>query len=96
MYKTFQEVAGNFPDIPLKEFKKASRLIETNGSVFSGPDSAFRIFTYFEKENSFWHKFYSKHKWFAILSDHSYNLIAKNRNFMFKLTKIFFGNNPNA
>ena len=43
-YKTYQEVASQFKDIPLKEFKKASRLIEPNGSVYSGPDSAYRSF----------------------------------------------------
>ena len=95
-YKSFQEVAEYFGDIPLKEFKKASRLIETDGSVFSGPDSAFRSFTYFENEDFRWHRWYSKYKWFTFLSDHSYNFIAKHRSFMFTLTKIFFGKNPEA
>lgn len=95
-YRTFQEVANDFTDIPLKEFQKASRLIEMDGSVYSGPDSAYRSFTYFEKENSIWHKWYSKHKWFAALSDHTYIFIAKHRNLMFKLTKFLFGNDPES
>ncbi len=95
-FKTFQEVADRFEDIHLKEFKKASRLIEPNGSVFSGPDSAFRSFTYFEKQNSRWHRWYSNYKWFASLSDTIYNFIAKHRGFAFTLTKIFFGKNPQS
>src|SRR5690554_435874 len=96
VFKTYQEVAGIFPDIPLKEFKKASRLIEPDGSIYSGPDSAFRVFTYFEKQNNFWHNLYTKHTWFKSLSNNAYNFIAKHRSSMFMLTKIFFGNNPKS
>lgn len=93
-YSTYQEVASRYPDIPLKEFKKASRLIEMDGSVFSGPDSAFRSFLYFEKEDSKWHRWYSQKKWFQSLCDYGYNFIAKHRPQTFKVTKILFGRNP--
>jgi len=95
-YKAFQEAADQFQDIPLKEFKKASRLIEPNGLVYSGPDSAYRSFTYFEDEASRWHTWYIKSAWFTFLSDHAYNFIAKNRNTMFVITKICFGKDPTA
>lgn len=95
-YRTFQEVADQFKDIPLKEFKKASRLIEPDGSISSGPDSAYRSFRYFKNPVSIWHRWYSHFKIFTFISDHSYNFIAKNRSFMFKLTKIFFGKNPES
>ncbi len=93
-YKTFQQVAVNYKDIPLKEFKKASRLIETEGDIYSGPDSAFRIFIYFEEKDTRWHRWYTQYNWFTGLSDHTYNFIAKNRGFMFTLSKICFGKNP--
>jgi predicted DCC family thiol-disulfide oxidoreductase YuxK len=92
-FKTYQEVAEHFPDIPLKEFKKASRLIEPNGSVYSGPDSAYRSYTY--ARNSWpWHQWYHKYPWFQWVSDHGYNHIAKHRPFYFWLTNTCFGNNP--
>jgi len=93
-YKTYQEIASNYKDVPLKEFKKASRLIETDGNIYSGPDSAFRSFTYFSPPNHFWHTLYSKNHLFTWLVDHSYNFIAKHRPFMFKLTHLFFGRDP--
>jgi len=93
-YKTFQEVAGEFPDIPLKEFKKASRLIDTDGSVFSGPDSAYRTLWYFEKPQEHLHLWYKSSGVFRRLSDHGYNFIAKNRPLMMKLTLAFWGKNP--
>lgn len=92
IFKTYQEYAENFPDIPLKEFKKASRLIETDGSVYSGPDSAYR--SLWHAGNKKGHELYVEHGWFRWLSDHAYNHIAKNRHFYFKITKLLFGKEP--
>lgn len=39
-YSNFQEVASRYPEIPLREFKKASKLIETDRGIYSGLDSA--------------------------------------------------------
>ena len=91
-FETYQEKAQNFPDIPLKEFKKASRLIEPDGKVYSGPDSAYR--SLYHSGNKKWHQYFNKYTWFKILSKKGYNHIAKNRSFYFKLTKICFGSNP--
>ncbi|PVW16209.1 thiol-disulfide oxidoreductase DCC family protein [Marixanthomonas spongiae] len=93
VYKTYQEVASQFQDIPIKEFKKASRLIETDGCVYSGPDSAYRSYTYTNKTWP-WHNWYTRYNWFATLSDHGYNYIAKHRPFFFDLTKLCFGSDP--
>jgi predicted DCC family thiol-disulfide oxidoreductase YuxK len=49
-YLTYQKVAGEFPDIPPKEFKKASRLIESDGRIYSGPDSGLPEFIHFRKQ----------------------------------------------
>lgn len=92
-YRTFQEASQDFPDIPLKEFKKASRIIEFDGSVYSGPDSAYRSYDYGDKSYP-WHSWYSTYPVFTWLSDHGYNWIAKHRSFMFKVTHAFFGKNP--
>lgn len=92
VFKTYQEYAENFPDIPLKEFKKASRLIETDGLVYSGPDSAYR--SLWHAGNKKWHEMYTRYPWFRSLSDHAYNHIAKNRDFYFRVTKLLFGGEP--
>lgn len=94
VYNTYQEAAARFPDIPLKEFKKASRLIEVDGGVFSGPDSLYRSLQYFDSKNFSWHNWYRKYVWFCKISDHGYNFIAKNRPMMFTLTKAMFGDRP--
>src|SRR5680860_482010 len=93
-YRTYQEAAGQFPDIPVKEFKKASRLIEVNGGIYSGPDSLYRSLQHAENIVWPWHRWYYRYVWFTKVSDHGYFFIAKNRPMMFKLTKVLFGERP--
>ena len=93
-FKTYQEVGDQFPEIPLKEFKKASRFIEPNGQIFSGPDSAYRSFFHFKRPLKFPHRWYQKSRSFRWLSDHAYNFMAKNRPAMMKITHAFWGKNP--
>lgn len=91
-FKTYQEIGKDFRDIPFKEFKKASKLIDTSGNVYNGPDSAFRCL--YIAGNKKWHLWYKKNKIFKYLCDHSYNHIAKNRSIYYKLTIYCFGDNP--
>lgn len=93
-YRTYQEAGDRFPDIPLMEFRKASRLIEGNGNVFSGPDSLYRSLEYSDKRVWPWHSWYHKYAWFEDISDHGYTFIAKNRSGIFKITKALFGKSP--
>ncbi|WP_432411545.1 thiol-disulfide oxidoreductase DCC family protein [Rasiella sp. SM2506] len=92
-FKTYQEVALQFPDIPIKEFKKASRLITPEGTVHSGPDSAYMSY-YIANPKSPCHYWYVTYTWFTKLSDHGYNFIAKHRRIFFKITKVMLGSNP--
>lgn len=93
-YKTLQEVAENFSEIPLKEFKKASRFIDMDGRIYSGPDSAFMSMAHFKKPINLFHRWYLSSGLFQSLSDHGYNFIAKNRPLMMKITLAFWGKNP--
>ena len=91
-FEPYQQSAHLFKDIPLKEFKKASRLIDTDGSVYSGPDSAYR--SLYIGHTKIWHIMYKKYDWFEWLSDHAYNHIAKHRALYYKFTIIMLGKNP--
>jgi len=93
-YKTLQDVAAEFPEIPLKEFKKASRFIDTDGQIYSGPDSAFMSMWYFKTPQKHWHRWYMSSELFQSLCDHGYNFVAKNRPLMMKITLAFWGKNP--
>lgn len=92
-YKKYQEIAGHFKDIPISAFKKASHFIDLDGKVYSGPDSAYKSYQYANRK--VWlHPLYTRNLLFRNLSDYVYNYIAKNRGFFYKVSKIFFGNEP--
>jgi predicted DCC family thiol-disulfide oxidoreductase YuxK len=93
-FKTYQEVASKFEDLPLKEFKKASRFIDLDGQIYSGPDSAYKSYTFSKALSSPWHTWYRKYPFFRWLSDNGYNFIAKHRSAFYKITVAFFGKNP--
>lgn len=92
-YKPYQEVAEQFSDINPRHFTTASRLIETDGRIYSGPQSAFRTFTY-RGSWGFLDRWYEKHPWFARFSDHFYQWVARHRNGLFRLSKFLFGADP--
>ncbi len=93
-FQTYQTLSYHFGDIPEIEFKKASRFIEVDGLIFSGPNSIYKCLYYSRKINFNWNSLYEHNLLFKFCSDHSYNFIAKHRSFMFKLTKVCFGKNP--
>ncbi|MDX1629406.1 MAG: DCC1-like thiol-disulfide oxidoreductase family protein [Fulvivirga sp.] len=90
----YQEIASDINDIPEAEFKKASRLIEPSGKVYSGPASIYRCLCYLRKPIRFPNNWYEKSGFFKWVSDHAYHLIAKNRPAMMQVTKLLFGKNP--
>lgn len=92
-FRPFQEVAKEFPDIEHRHFTEASRLIETDGTIYSGPASAYRSLKWAGKW-SFLDKWYRQNKFFRRFSDHLYQLVADNRNGFFRITKALFGSDP--
>jgi predicted DCC family thiol-disulfide oxidoreductase YuxK len=92
-YKSYQEVAVMFGDIPENDFKQAVRYIDVDGRVFNGPDAAY--ITYFKKDKAkFLHQWYADKSWFMSMSDYAYQFVADNRNTMSKITVWMFGKNP--
>jgi len=94
VYKPFQEVHANFPDIGLKYFRQAIRFIDTDGRIFTGPGAVFQAL----------HKYGSKWRWvmplyqsfwpFRFLSDQFYAFVSANRVRMYQIVIRLFGKNP--
>jgi predicted DCC family thiol-disulfide oxidoreductase YuxK len=92
-YIPYQEGADEFPDLQKSIFKEASRLIDTDGNIYSGPDSAYRSLWLGGRYRKL-HHWYRENSSFRNLSDKVYQLIAQRRNIMFRLTKALWGSDP--
>jgi len=92
-YKTYQEAAEDFKDIPVSAFREAARLIEPDGKIYDGPEAAYRSLTYAGK--NWYYEAYSSSTFFQYFSDKMYQFIANNRSLAFRFTRIFWGKDPN-
>lgn len=93
VYEPFQTAAAHFPDIPAERFREAARLIEPDGSVYSGPGAAYRSFTYGSRWQWTW-RWYSRMDWFRRLSDYAYDWVSGHRSFLLRVTHLLFGRDP--
>jgi predicted DCC family thiol-disulfide oxidoreductase YuxK len=93
IFEAYQNGGKKFPDLNPDELKQASRLIEADGQIFIGPDSAYRSL-YLAGKYKFLHRAYRRMKPFAYLSDSLYQWVANHRKVSFVLTKYLFGSNP--
>ena len=85
-YAPFQEVAAEFPDIPLSAFENSVQLILQNGTVLSGAAAVLRALN-----NGFFLWCYNRLPGFAGVSEGVYRLVAQHRPFFSALTRWFWG-----
>ena len=85
-YAPYQEVASQFPEIPISAFENSVQLIQENGTVLSGAAAVLRVL------NSgilLW--CYSHLPGFATVSETVYRLIAQQRPFFSAMTRWLWG-----
>ena len=85
-YAPSQEVAADFPDIPLSAFENSVQLILQNGTVLSGAEAVLRALN-----NGFFLWCYNRLPGFAGVSEGIYRLVAQHRPFFSALTRWFWG-----
>lgn len=92
-FTPYQEAQIQFSDIDVIHFKQASRLIDKDGKIYSGPHSAYKSLTYAGRLG-FLNNWYENYSLFTNLSDGLYDIITRNRGVFFRITKLFFGADP--
>ena len=92
-YVPYQIAHEQFPDLDVKLFYQASRLIDTDGKVFSGPNSAYRSL-YLVGKYKYLNSWYENSTLFRRFNDRVYQFIAKHRDLMFRFTKALWGSDP--
>ena len=85
-YAPFQEVAAEFPEIPLSAFENSVQLILQNGTVLSGAAAVFRALNNSLLLWCYYHLF-----GFANVAERTYRFIAQHRPFFSALTRCFWG-----
>ena len=88
-YAPFQEVAAEFPEIPLSTFENAVQLILQNGTVLSGAEAVFRALNNRLLLWYYYHLF-----GFANVAEGTYRFIAKHRPFFSAVTRRLWGTRP--
>ncbi len=90
-FRPFQEAAADFPQVPAEEFRKAVYLFEA-GSISSGAEAVFRIQAY--GSAPWFLRAYRFLPGFRAVSDFFYSLIASNRVFFSRVTRLLWGRDP--
>src|ERR1041385_7183230 len=86
-YVPYQNVAHNYPAVPLKDFQTAVQLFFPDGKRFSGAEAVFRALTVANKQRwLLWS--YENIPGFATVSEWFYRGVAQNRPFFSSLTRL--------
>jgi predicted DCC family thiol-disulfide oxidoreductase YuxK len=89
-FVAFQEIAGEFPKVPLKEFQKAVQLIERNGSRASAAEAIFRTLACVPGYGlPLW--LYQHVPGFAPVSELGYRTVAAHRSLADRLRVLLWG-----
>jgi predicted DCC family thiol-disulfide oxidoreductase YuxK len=89
-YRAYQEVAADFPLIPLEAFQQAIQLIEPDGHVYSGAAATFCVLRRAPGRAAWWWC-YSHLPGFAAISEFAYGFFSRRRGLLNGLTKFLWG-----
>ena len=88
-----QEVAAERPEVPPEQFSRAVQLIQPDGSYSSGAEAVFRALAHApDGGGMLW--LYQRFPGFAWASEAGYRVVAANRSFFSRLTRLFLGRDP--
>jgi len=89
-FTPFQNVAGEFPEIPLEHYKNFVHFITPEGEFFKGAEAVFRVLSYCKGKGwLLW--MYAKIPGFSSISELNYRLFATHRSFLYRVTLLFWG-----
>ncbi len=89
-YESLQEAAARFADIPREEFERAVKLIEPDGSTYSGAEAVYRSLGAGGRPLNRWG--YDHVPGFGAASEFAYRVIANHRALAHRVTRLFWGN----
>jgi predicted DCC family thiol-disulfide oxidoreductase YuxK len=89
-YRTYQEVAAQFPAIPVADFQRAVQYIGTDGRRASAAEASFRTIAH-ARGRGLWLALYRKLPGFAAVSEWIYAFIASHRPACYRVSLLLWG-----
>ena len=89
-YRPYQEVAAQYPGIPLADFKRGVQYITADGGHASAAEASFRTLSH-ARGKGFWLMLYKKLPGFAAVSELIYAFIAAHRSAAYRVTRFLWG-----
>jgi predicted DCC family thiol-disulfide oxidoreductase YuxK len=89
-YRSYQEIAAQYPDIPVPEFQRAVQFIAPDGTRASAAEASFLTLSH-APGHGLWLKLYSHLPGFAAVSELAYRVIASHRPAAFTISKLLWG-----
>ena len=84
LYRPYQEVAFQFPQIPIQQFRAAAQFVDRGGIFCSSAEAVFRALSYAPRWRwLLW--LYKRVRPFAALSERLYRWVARHRNGLSRL-----------
>jgi predicted DCC family thiol-disulfide oxidoreductase YuxK len=89
-YKPYQEVAEDFPNIPIEDFQKAVQYVAPDGTVSSAAKASFLTLSH-AKGRRWLLGLYRYLPGFSFIAEKSYALVASHRSFFYAICLFFWG-----
>ena len=93
IYRPYQEVATQYPSIPISDFQRAVQFITHDGHRASAAEASFLTLSY-APGKGFWLALYRKLPGFAAASELAYAFVAVHREAFYRVSVPLWGKNP--
>jgi predicted DCC family thiol-disulfide oxidoreductase YuxK len=91
-YSPYQEVAAQYPEIPLEDFQNGVQYIAPDGQIAKNAEASYLTLSN-APGKSYWLGMYRKLPGFAFIAEKSYTLISRHRNFFYFFSILLWGRN---
>jgi predicted DCC family thiol-disulfide oxidoreductase YuxK len=93
IYRPYQEVAGQYPLIPIADFQRAVQFITSDGHRFAAAEASFMTLGN-APGKGFWLALYKRLPGFAAVSELAYGFVAAHREAFYRVSGVLWGKNP--